>query len=183
MLHDLIRTIARELGPSWTASIQSTDTFSLHTPDLDFLRIRHDPRGDRLTVDGAAVGGLGPHWPRTGRGPLHHRITISAGKTPARIAGEINRRLLPDYRAARAIAATSLEAARREHTEATRAITSVTRLLGGTVEDRTIRVDGPPSHLTGTITIADGDIALRLRLPAHHATSLAQALRRFRAAH
>jgi len=177
-LHDLTTAIARELGPPWAARPLPENEASLHGPDLHVLVVRHDPGNrDRLRIAGAAAAGLGPHWPRTGR----HHITVSQRKSPERIAGEISSRLLPDYRAALAIATTNLQIARRADTEAARALAVLARQLRGTLTGRKVHLYGPASHLTGSISLADGDITLSLRLPAPHAASLAQALGNFRA--
>jgi len=110
-LLELTAAIARELGPPWAASPLPENEASLHGPGRHLLVVRHDHRNDRLTIAGAAAAGLGPHWPR----PSRHRITVSREKSPERIAGEISRRLLPDYRAALAVAETNLEIATHAH--------------------------------------------------------------------
>ncbi len=182
MVHDLMTKVAHELDGTWTASILRDDAVSLHTPGLDFIVVHHDAASGRLVFDGGGIGGLGLHWPRDGRERLRHRITVSPRKSPARIAAEISRRLLPAYRVALCVAVAAKEAADRERADAARALAAIRRLLRGTVDGRTIRLYGPSSHLTGTITITDGEATFHLRLPTHHAVALAQALRPFIAA-
>jgi hypothetical protein len=176
-LLELTAAIARELGPPWAASPLPENEACLHGPGRHLLVVRHDHRNDRLTIAGAAAAGLGPHWPR----PSRHRINVSRGKSPERIAGEISRRLLPDYRAALAVAETNLEIATRTQADAARALAILARQLHGTVTGQRVYLNGPSSHLTGTVSLAEGALALNLRLPAPHAAHLAQALRNFRA--
>ncbi|MCK9921176.1 hypothetical protein MXD61_04530 [Frankia sp. AgPm24] len=180
MLHDLMARVADELDGPWAASVLPNDAVSLHTPDHDLLVVRQDPDG-RLVFHGIPASGLGSHWPRDGKNPLRHRITVSPAKSPARIASELSHRLLPAYRITLAVALAAHKAARHERADATRALAAISRLLDTTVEDRTVRLTGPSSHLTGTITIAAGEATFHLRLPTHHATTLAQAVRPFRA--
>ncbi len=179
MLPELMTNVAHELGAQWTTVTLPGNRITLDTPDPDFLVAHHDTRRDRLIIEGGVDSDLAKHWPRMRGERLRHRITLSPSTSPARIAGEIRRRLLPDYRRALTVAVATRKDARREHEEATQALAAIRRLVGGLAEGHTIRLYGPSSHLNGTITLADGDAVFHLRLPTHHAVTLARVLPAF----
>lgn len=101
----IARAIATELGEQWRvdpgcwgesdAVLRSATNEGIHLQSIDGQR-RFALSGER----GVPQEDLPRHWPWSPgtHNRIAHEITVSATKSPAQIAKDIERRLLPDYR-------------------------------------------------------------------------------------
>jgi len=156
--------VAAELGAGWAVS----------------AGYRGDGSDARLTADGVSVHLMTDSWghrdryvfsgdlPRDARDFLHYRatvpeITTAPTKTPAQIAADIRRRLLPGLVPLTALVLT----AKAEHDAAETArgelAAELAALMGGTVYRPTHRQDGEPVAELGRY----GD-PLRVRVKTNH---------------
>lgn len=95
---DKAHEIATHLGDGWVARADAANNGRgayLHGPDDEELHVR---AGTRSQTSGRIeiVGSLDIRHQR--HDEPHHFITVAPDKAPARVAGDIMRRLLPDYR-------------------------------------------------------------------------------------
>lgn len=95
----IARAVATALGKGWTATKGVWDNggdANIAGPDGERVHLASDSysKRNRLTISGS-FNGL--HKFKRYNEP-RHEITVAADKAPARIAGDITRRLLPGYR-------------------------------------------------------------------------------------
>lgn len=182
-VHKAARDLADALEGDWRV-------FPGHWFDRDaFVRLGaeaglhvHQIRGtNRLEISGEyGVGSeedLYDSWPRTNYAATRHEITVSAAKTGAQIAGDVKRRLLPNYREALAKArATRAAWDEREAAEAA-LLEKLVGILGGrTIDHRpgTIRVGSyGDSSPHGEVRVSGNDVEFELRVPAELAVDFA----------
>ncbi|MGF6886715.1 hypothetical protein ABIA39_004511 [Nocardia sp. GAS34] len=99
---DIGTAIAAEMGQEWTAEpgyVSYTDHAILRHPDGRCLDLRSDNGSHRRSEHGRLIirgsfGGLSGFGTAASR---THMITVAASRSPATIARDIARRLLPDY--------------------------------------------------------------------------------------
>ena len=163
------RAICAALGDGWT--LEGPDA-SDYDPRVTF----HGPAGEMVHMDN--YGGSNGRWHLSGtlpQGLYNHKryndqtgdITVSASKTGAQIARDIERRLLPQYRATLNTARERFAAWQQDQRELTDITDRLIVALGGHGEAREIR--------NGNTTEAAGHLAMSYRSPFHGEMSVSYA--------
>jgi hypothetical protein len=184
-LFDITHAIADALHGRWKARPQPADApdAMLVSDAGETLRVRYstDIRQSRIIIT-ALQGDLGAYWPDHDGGNSHDEITLRAATSPARIAADIERRLLPAYRRHRAAALDSKRRADAEHAQLAEIAAAIAATLNATLRPATsvgtveITLRGPVP--TGTVRVTGHSVAFDLRVPPERATAIAAAIGR-----
>ncbi|WP_147265797.1 hypothetical protein [Nocardia puris] len=170
--------IATHLGPEWTAierpSRLGAPAATLAGPDS--MRLSLSLVDQRWRIDGE----LGDRWSDVPDGEKDtHVITASEAKSAQRLAGEIRRRLLPDYQRVLALAIER----KRQHDERTalahQQADRLSMLLGGHRYNKGLSSKfGDPYQRGGEFRVHGTYVQFEIRMPKGEADALAMAVAR-----
>lgn len=167
--------LAQALGGDWRAEDghhPGRDAYVRSAAGDEGLHVRqvrnvqHGRDLPRLAISGERGSrdeGLGDFWPRE-RGGVRRtdgEITVSAARTPAQIARDVERRLLAGYREALTAARAAKAAHDAREAAAAELTARIASILGGVVYDHrphTVHVGSWGEKLHGKVEVSGGDV-------------------------